>query len=181
MKHAGDDGHSDLIGPDRPLKSDPVFDCLGWIDELTSAIGVLRVEIRSARGLGDLSNVDRDLRSVQTVLVQIMGSVAWNREKEPDSGLRDEEVERLESLEQGLRATVVLEHRFIIPGDGIRVAAFADLARARCRTTERSIVALQVGREDAPGSRALAREQRYLNRLSDYLYLLARYFETEGA
>ena len=116
--------------------------------------------------------MDRELRSIQIVLGQIMGSVAWNQES--DAGLPESELDRLESLDASLRSRVTLEPRFVIPGDGSSAAALSDLARARCRTAERSLVSLQ---SVHPGGGDLGVEQRYLNRLSDYLFILGRLLE----
>lgn len=175
-QHTGDDGRSDLIGPDRPSKADPVFECLGWIDELNTALGMLRVEIRDDRSLSERENLDRELRSIQVTLGEIMGAIAWNRE-EKQAGLPHDEVIRIGSAESALRNAAAIERRFYIPGDGPRTAALADAARSRCRTAERSLVALM----DISQRGNLDTSLFFLNRLSDYLFALVRTLESENA
>ena len=164
--HPGDDGHSDLLSNERPPKSDPVFECLGWLDELNSALGQLRVTVR----LQHDASLDTDLRTLQTVLGRIMGMVA--DAPRPAATVTDADVTALEELERDLRARTTIHPRFYVPGDSTEASALADVARARCRTAERVFVAFIRGRP-----RGLAPAHRFLNRLSDYLFVVARYLD----
>lgn len=167
-QHPGDDGHSDLLRGARPPKSDPVFECLGWLDELNSALGQLRVTVRA-------TPLDADLRAQQLVLGRIMGMVAGGKaaaEADPAATVTKSDVTTLEELERDLRAQTTIAARFCVPGDGTEASALADVARARCRTTERALVAFM---RDRPHD--LAPAQRFLNRLSDYLFVVARYMD----
>lgn len=168
--HPGDDGHSDLLSDGRPPKSDPVFECMGWLDELNSALGQLRVAVRPAP-------LDADLRTLQTVLGRIMGMAAAGSggpgsDTAETGAVIDSDVTTLEELERGLRAQTTIEARFYVPGDSTEASALADVARARCRTAERAFVRFMSGR-----SLGLAPAHRFLNRLSDYLFVVARYLD----
>ncbi len=167
--YTGDDGHSDLLSDERPPKSDPVFECLGWLDELNAALGQLRVAVRPA-------SLDTDLRALQLVLGRIMGTVAAGTDDAVAPGaVTDSEITALEELERGLRATTFIEARFYVPGDGTAASALADVARARCRTAERALVAFMRDR-----SQGLVPALRFLNRLSDYLFVVARHLDKSG-
>ena len=182
--HPGDDGHSDLLSNERPPKSDPVFECLGRLDELNSALGQLRVAMRAVpRAAADddtdhTAPLDTDLRTLQTVLGRIMGMVAGGT---GDAGsdtaaagtLMNSDVTALERLERDLRARTTIHARFYVPGDSTEASALADVARARCRTAERAFVAFMRNRPHD-----LASAHRFLNRLSDYLFVMARYLNT---
>ncbi len=165
--HPGDDGHSDLLSDERPPKNAPVFECLGWLDELNSALGRLRVTVHA-------TPLDTDLRTLQAALGRIMAMVA----SVPPLGtvapgaVTDADVTALEELERDLRARTTIEPRFYVPGDGTMASALADIARARCRTAERAFVAFMADRP-----RDLAPAHRFLNRLSDYLFVVARHLD----
>lgn len=173
--HPGDDGRSDLLSPGRPPKNDPVFECLGWLDELTAALGTARVSVRQTAVTG----MDSDLRAAQAVLGRVMTSVAARLESENLHGVTDADLAALEELERTLRAQTHIEPRFFIPGDTTPESALADAARARCRTAERALVAFMnaAAEANAPGRGDLAMAQRYLNRLSDYLFVVARHLD----
>ncbi len=167
--YPGDDGHSDLLSDERPPKSDPVFECLGWLDELNATFGQLRVAVRAAP-------LDADLRALQLVLGRIMGTVAAGTDAAVATGaVAASEITALEELERGLRATTVIEARFYVPGDGTEASVLADVARVRCRTAERALVAFIRDR-----SQGLVPALRFLNRLSDYLFVVARHLVGPG-
>jgi cob(I)alamin adenosyltransferase len=180
--HPGDDGHSDLISGERPSKDDPVFECLGWLDELNAALGQLRVAVRAAKRPSSGVHaddprppvmLDADLRAVQLVLGRIMGVVASPSEPastdEEPVAVTPSAIIALEKFKADLRARTAIKNQFYVPGDTTGSSALADVARARCRTAERALVRLGGQRRDHP----LAR--RYLNRLSDYLFVVARF------
>ena len=178
--HPGDDGHSDLLSGSRPPKNDSVFECLGWLDELNAAIGHLRVAVR-ARGDKLGGELDSHLRGVQLVLGRMMATVASAAPDSPGSGTHgavdQTDVSAVERLESRLRDLTPLRPAFHVPGDGSEASALADVARARCRTAERAIVGFV--HPDQTGGRAdLAPAQRYLNRLSDYLFMMARHLDS---
>ena len=163
----GDGGESSLYNGERRRKDDLVFHALGDIDELTSWLGLVRCAL--APGLGD------DLKEIQGVLVVLMGMIAsptelgkgWPEKMQTMGGT---ELERLETLEKRLMSEVTLPPEFILPGEN-EISSRIDIARTICRRAERRIVAVIRER----GSVELAPCQRYVNRLSDFLFVLARY------
>jgi cob(I)alamin adenosyltransferase len=86
--------------------------------------------------------------------------------------ITSEDVETLEREEKRLLDATAIPEAFVAPG-ATKAGAFIDMARALCRRTERRII--RIIRER--GSRGLIEVQRYLNRLSDYLFILARWVE----
>lgn len=208
--HPGDDGRADLLSKKRLPKSDPVFECLGWLDELNAALGRLRVAVRARdrkhepEADGDLDTqvpLDTDLRAQQLTLGRIMGMVAavpTPVEEASTPGMAslraggvadpgtvaDADLTALEGSERELRSRITIEARFYVPGDSTEASAHADVARARCRTAERAFVAFMTHRAGpdhagrAQGDLGTAR--RFLNRLSDYLFVVARYLDGPG-
>jgi cob(I)alamin adenosyltransferase len=88
------------------------------------------------------------------------------------------DIQSLESLEAALRSETEIGTTFVIPGDTTAVSALADVARAKCRTAERSFIRFRntkLAAETAEAEKDIA--QRYLNRLSDYLFVVARHLE----
>ncbi len=194
----GDSGKSSLFGGERRIKSDPVFTVLGNLDELTSGLGICRSAInisRASRSLGmdsrrkDSPGADShgndmaaDIRSIQQELQNIAALIATpvsslntikplgKTDSEWESFLR-EKLNELERTESRYIAHITITD-FIIPGD-TEVSARFDLARTVCRRAERSLVSyIQM----LP-TEYYRRAQNYLNRLSDCLFVMARYFE----
>lgn len=158
----GDDGTTGLIGGKRVTKDSPRIEACGSLDELNAGIGVVR-----SQTLPD--GVDRILRLVQETLFR-MGSEIASPE---DSGsmnprLRDEEIRTLENEIDAFESSLIPLKKFILPG-GTSVGAQLHLVRALARKTERRCLSLS--RTESLNPRIL----RYLNRLSDLCFVLARY------
>jgi cob(I)alamin adenosyltransferase len=156
VTRTGDDGTTGLGDGRRVGKDDLRVEVMGNIDELNSALGCVLAEPlpEAIRAL---------LSSVQNDLFDLGGEVCIPGR----AALWDAHVERLESRIGSLREPLPPLREFVLPG-GSRAGALCHLARAICRRTERSLVALG-GRE---GVSALS--VKYLNRLSDVLFLAAR-------
>lgn len=152
----GDKGDTGLGDGTRVPKDAARIQALGDIDELNSAIGVLLAEKMPKAASEALLQVQHDLFDLGGE-VCIPGHVM----------VGDEHVTRLEQLTQANNAGLAPLKEFILPG-GTRAAAMAHLARAICRRAERSVVTL--GRAEAVGEPV----RRYLNRLSDLLFVLGR-------
>lgn len=160
----GDRGETDLFGGPRVAKDHLRVEAYGAVDELNAALGV---------ALADTAHQDiRDLaRSIQEALFDLGAYLASpDGEQREKRGVRqplDAEVEALEEQIDAFEAELEPLRNFVLPG-GTRGAAAFQLARTVCRRAERRAVSL--AREvplEAPGL-------RYLNRLSDLLFVLAR-------
>jgi len=152
----GDDGTTGLGDGTRVAKDSARVAAYGTVDELNSAIGiVLAVELPDA--------VRDCLVSVQHQLFDLGGELCIPGH----AAILDDDIDRLESLLDGFNADLEPLKEFILPGGGI-AAAHCHLARTIARRAERETVALS--RDERVRPQAV----RYLNRLSDLLFVLAR-------
>jgi len=162
----GDKGQSSLYNGDRLPKDDLIFQVLGDIDELNSHIGVLKAHITK----GDLR---KKLSGIQQMLLQIGGLIATPPGDPLFDSLKqttDRDIEELEKWEKSIFSKAKLKAEFILPGETAN-AAFTDVCRSVCRRSERSLVNLINQRRGTH----LFISCKYLNRLSDYFFILARY------
>jgi cob(I)alamin adenosyltransferase len=159
MTRTGDDGSTGLGDGTRVPKDAARIDALGSVDELNCTLGVLLSnELRDDTAADCLTEVQHDLFDLAGELA-IPGTVL----------LSDERVTWVEAqLEEFNRALPPLKE-FVLPGGGTTASA-SHIARAVCRRAERSCWALARNEPVAPGA------LRYLNRLSDLLFVLARRF-----
>jgi len=156
VTRTGDDGTTGLADGTRVPKDSARVEAGGSVDELNSAIGVvLACELPEAMP-PQLLAIQHDLFDFGGELA-IPGSVV----------IRAQQVEALESLLEGWNAGLPPLREFVLPGGGA-AAAHCHLARAICRRAERRCWAL--ARTEPVNPQAL----RYLNRLSDFLFVLAR-------
>ena len=163
----GDDGTSGLLGEGRPAKSDPVFNAIGEIDELNSAIGIALYYTHD-----DI--VRKHLKVVQNELFIIGANLASPKVKIVHASLDAASVVRLEGAIDEMGGRLPALKKFVIPG-GCEAAVHLHLARSVARRAERSIVALSKRRRV---DKALV---SYMNRLSSYLFVAALYLNyTEG-
>ncbi len=166
----GDDGTSGLVDGSRQPKHSTRFEAIGAVDEANSALGLAAAAVegpeRSALGriqndmfdLGaDLATPGEDLAPSDMVLRIVPAQVEW-----------------LEQAIDALNANLAPLDSFILPG-GSETAARTHIARAAVRRAERAMVALAA--EEPVNPAALA----YINRLSDYLFCLARHLNADGA
>ena len=160
---AGDDGYTDLLGAERVPKYAPRPEAYGTIDELSSALGLARATVHSARSGEILLGIQRHLYQVMTELAATREAASRFRQTNPG------DVAKLERLIDELGTKVDLPKEFIVPGDTLAGAAL-DLARTVTRRAER-IVARLTHEGDFDNANVL----RYLNRLSSLLFILARY------
>lgn len=167
----GDDGTTGLLGEMRVPKTDKTIVALGEVDEATSTLGVARAACRAA----GLTRVHDLLLGFQNDLYALMGDIATTPEARPKIGLylSDAKLEALDALVLSLRQEVQIGTRFIVPGDHPASAAI-DLARAVTRRAERAVIPLT-----QQGWLPNTTPQRYLNRLSDVLFLLGRLADAE--
>ncbi len=159
----GDSGESSLADGERRRKDDLYFETLGTLDELVSYIGVVRADI-DAKSAGVL-------REVQKKLQILSGMVAIPKRSqlfEKASKIGEEELTALEREEEKLLRRTEIPAEFIRPGDNA-LSAHIHVARTICRRAERRVVSCVRDR----GLSHLIPAQRYLNRLADYLFILA--------
>ncbi|MBN1685694.1 MAG: cob(I)yrinic acid a,c-diamide adenosyltransferase [Spirochaetales bacterium] len=168
----GDDGESGLLGGPRMKKSEPVFSALGDVDELSSVIGLAKASI--AQLYPAQQNVADLLTSIQSDLVRVGTEIAVPRGmvQKKDGGISAADIDRLETLERRYLKEVEMPESFVFPGASV-AGAWVDLARAVCRRAERALVSYISERQVSHLGRCLV----YLNRLSDLLYILARWLE----
>jgi cob(I)alamin adenosyltransferase len=162
----GDDRRTDLLGGERVSKADPRLEALGVVDVLNSQLGMARA-LAGGRG-SRCGEVARDVERVQRDLMRICGELAGGGESGTTAG---EDVARLEERIQALEEGTQLPRSFIVPG-GCAASAAMDMARAISRRLERLVVGLA-----EQGAYRNDQGLIYLNRLSDYLFLLARHIE----
>ena len=160
----GDEGQTDLFGGPRVGKDHLRVDTYGAVDELNAALGLAA----AATPQDDLRALSQEIQSRLFDLgSQLATPDARHREKSGLPGVGTEQVEALEQHVDALEAELVPLTRFILPG-GTQAAAAFHLARTICRRAERRCVTL--AREEEVPEPAL----RYLNRLSDLLFVMAR-------
>ena len=162
VTRTGDDGTTGLGDGTRVGKDSARIEAMGGIDELASAIGCVLAEDMPP----ELAKV---LAGVQNDLFDLGGEVCIPGR----SALWEAHVEQIEQAIEGLREKLPALKEFVLPG-GSRAAAACHLARAICRRAERSLVAL--GRVEAVSELGV----RYMNRLSDLLFLVARTLNAAG-
>lgn len=164
----GDTGYTSLLGEQRVPKYDPRPDTFGTVDEATSALGLARAMTTDAKAKAIILQTQQDL-------YMLMGELATPAENLEAVGVRitAERVRWLEDTENELKAEVAIPNKFIIPGDSMDGAAL-DLARTIIRRAERMTARLA-----HDGTLGETHALRYLNRLSDLIFILARYLEAK--
>jgi cob(I)alamin adenosyltransferase len=161
----GDKGETSLLEGGRVPKDHPRTEAYGTTDEVVSALGLARTELD-----GELHDA---VLTVQRELFVVGAQLAsdpskWERLEVGVSRVDDSMVEGLENRIDALVERSPLPGEFVVPGE-TRAGAALDLARSITRRAERQVVSL--ARRDLLPDETLL---RYLNRLSDYLYALAR-------
>jgi cob(I)alamin adenosyltransferase len=176
---SGDTGTTRLVGGQERKKTDLRVEAYGTIDELNAALGLAVESTRVAPSRDALSNdsnelgsreeLGRCLRRVQNELFDLGGEVATLPDDihEKQVLVGDADIERLESEMDALTKAVPPLHSFVLPGGGM-TSAYLHLARTVCRRAERRMLACH----DVEPLRAEV--LRYLNRLSDWLFVMGR-------
>jgi cob(I)alamin adenosyltransferase len=167
----GDEGKSSLFSGERVMKNSPRLDACGEVDELNTLIGALVSVIPDAE-----DGLIAQLQGIQSHLFRIGALLATS----PDSPfmeelerITEEHVQGLEEQIDALEATLSPLSGFLLPG-GHMSASWAHMARAVCRRAERRVVSV-LADAPAPGSSLLKWPLAYINRLSDFLFVLARH------
>ena len=162
VTRTGDAGTTGLGDGSRTTKDSLRIDAIGEVDELNSSLGVLLCE--------DLPDAVRDaLLDVQNDLFDLGGELCL-----PGMAvIKDAQVARLEAQAEAFNADLPMLKEFILPG-GTRPAALAHLCRTVCRRAERAMVRLHHAEPLSDAAR------RYVNRLSDLLFILGRLLNRAG-
>lgn len=157
----GDQGETSLFGGRRLLKSDLRIEAYGTVDELNSFLGLVRDSVSG-------ENLKSDLKNIQDLLFAMGSTLATDPAKDLKTPEVDEDdVKVLEMAMDEMDASLEPLKNFILPG-GHPTVSFCHIARTVCRRAERICVALGQT-EEVPEILVI-----YLNRLSDYLFVLSR-------
>jgi cob(I)alamin adenosyltransferase len=159
----GDKGETSLVGGVRIKKSDIRLEAYGTVDELSAHLGMLVAMMKD----GDERNL---IIRVQNNLFNVCTHLATDQSKTPlypSAHLADGEIELLEERIDQLMRQLPERQGFILPG-GTPTAAQTHICRTVCRRAERRIAALAEVAQIGPEM------QQYVNRLSDYLFVLAK-------
>jgi cob(I)alamin adenosyltransferase len=168
----GDDGTTSLGSGDRRKKYDLRVDAYGTLDEVNAVLGLVRQHTK-----GDAA-LDKALGRIQNDLFDVEADLCLS-EKGPGGArltVTDAQVAWLEGEIDRLNDHLEPLRSFILPG-GSAASAYLHLARTVCRRAERIMVALK----DQPGEEVSAPSLKYVNRLSDYLFVAGRYANDKGA
>jgi cob(I)alamin adenosyltransferase len=173
----GDDGSTGLGDGTRVRKDHARVEAFGTVDELNSVLGLLLTEELPAPLRAALLDIQHELFDLggelcvpgRAVITDAQGRASVAGGRMP--GATEAQVTRLEELLDGLNSGLAPLKEFILPG-GTRAAALAHLARTVCRRAERRAITLNAMEPVAPTT------LKYLNRLSDLLFVLARSLNT---
>ncbi len=153
----GDSGETSLLGGSRVAKNDPRIEAYGTIDELSSFLGVARASWNASPIDGQLAHVQNDLFDIGASLAAV--------DLSRFAGVKESRITEIEDAIDAMESELAPLANFILPG-GSLAAANLHVARTVCRRAERLVVALDAAHETTV---------RYLNRLSDYLFVAARF------
>lgn len=160
---AGDDGTTGLLGPGRVAKDSARIEAYGTVDELNAALGVARASGPDVEADAHLAAVQDDLFAIGAALADPSPSGRFHHAVRPDRAGRLER--EIDAMEEQLSPLT----QFLLPG-GTAAAAQVHLARTVCRRAERRLITLR----EQPGESVPGELVVYLNRLSDFLFVLAR-------
>jgi len=161
---SGDKGKTSLGDGTRLLKSDPRFMAIGDVDEANSMIGIARLHVSLF--------VEQTLRRIQNDLFDV-GADLCMPHNTGTLKIQDVQVSWLEENIDELNQHLAPLTTFVLPG-GSPASSYLHMARAVTRRAERTVVSLKETQSLNPTL------QKYLNRLSDYLFVAARYENDQG-
>ncbi|GMV61657.1 MAG: cob(I)yrinic acid a,c-diamide adenosyltransferase [Parvibaculum sp.] len=165
---SGDKGTTALATGERVAKHALRIESYGTVDETNSVIGIVRLHT------GSMLKLDAMLARIQNELFDLGADLATPEKDEKldwePLRILEAQVTRLESEIDEMNAALEPLRSFVLPG-GTPSAAYLHLARTVCRRAERQVTALMEGPHERVNEAAL----RYLNRLSDFLFVAARY------
>jgi len=161
--HTGDDGNTALYRGKRVSKNHPRIKAIGVIDEVNSSIGVVVSFTENKELVNFLHQIQSELLVIGAVLAG----------KDQNVSLLDTKTQVLEHEIDWMSKGTMTLNAFVIPG-GVSASSFAHFTRSIVRRAERVIIELS---QEEPVDKRIT---TYLNRLSDYFYILARYLNHEA-
>ncbi|WP_213196679.1 cob(I)yrinic acid a,c-diamide adenosyltransferase [Cloacibacterium caeni] len=165
----GDKGETSLYGGTRVSKAAARVESYGTLDELNAFIGLAKAEISDEKVLSQLQKIQFDLFTVGSEAATPTDKMFLaNGKSRLDLLISEEEIMELERWMDNFDAELEPLQFFILPSGG-KAAASVHVCRTVCRRAERAMVYLNETEEVRPEL------IKYLNRLSDYLFILARY------
>lgn len=164
----GDKGTTSLVGGKRVPKNHPRVEAYGDLDELISFLGIIISDTQ-------IDQAKENLRKIQEDLMLISAHFASDGSSKALKEVDESAISFLESEIDSMTAALPPQTAFILPG-APRVSSECHVARTICRRAERHSLAIGTGGEaNTEVSGQIVIGQKYLNRLSDYLFTLARY------
>ncbi|MDO5570883.1 MAG: cob(I)yrinic acid a,c-diamide adenosyltransferase [Bacteroidales bacterium] len=160
----GDKGQTSLVGGVRVKKTDLRLEAYGTVDELNSFLGLLIAEVVPPKDSDLLTYVQNKLFCIGSYLA----TDPTNTEYRAHSSLNDESIKKLEKRIDEIDDELPTLNNFVLPGGAVS-ASFCHVCRTVCRRAERAV--LRVSETDPVDEKIL----RFMNRLSDYLFILSRY------
>ena len=157
----GDNGTTSLIGGTRVAKNDCRLECYGTIDELNAYLGLIRDNYPN-------QDIQNQLLTIQKKLFVIGAEIANDKpQKTSFPSISETDIQELEEKIDVFSEEIPQQKAFIIPG-GHTISSYCQIARTVCRRAERAIY--NISEEKRPTMLSTI----YINRLSDYLFVLAR-------
>ncbi len=163
----GDQGMTFLADGSRVPKTDPRVAAYGKTDELISWIGLLRSQTELLKESSSHKYIESSLRKIQVDLMHLAGCLAGAKRKDLSPYNYDESILFLERAIDKVQSQIPALQSFILPNTP-PLASQVHISRTVCRETERLMVSLGTDIVTAP-------MLKYINRLSDYLFVLARF------
>lgn len=161
----GDKGTTSLVGGNRVSKNHPRVEAYGNVDELISYIGLLKAQTEG-------EDFGVDFRRIQSTLMLVAAHLASDKHTSAIKDLEENEILFLESEIDKMQAQLPVQKAFILPG-GTKASSLCHVSRTVCRRAERSTIAII-------DDELIAIDIKYLNRLSDYLFVLARFISNKS-
>lgn len=168
----GDRGKTSLFSGERIPKSHRRVEAYGDIDEASSILGAVAASFE-----GKQPEIEREIRGIQSNLMTIGALLSTSPDAPEFAGLKKIDSTTIRDLEAAIDrmdGDLPPLRGFILPGGNIS-AAWAHIARTVCRRAERRVVFLLEGFDNPAHAAHYAEVSAYINRLSDYLFVLARY------
>lgn len=168
----GDHGKTSLFSGERVSKAHARLEACGDVDELNSVLGALGASLRD-----EDPNVDREIQVIQSTLFHVGACLATTPGSPLADSLKTIDEEQIKTLEKAIdRMDALLPPLtgFILPA-GHEAATWAHIARTVCRRAERYAVSVLAEAMEEKRSQTYGRILVYMNRLSDYLFVLSRY------